>query len=101
MGVVNLIDMYPTLVDLCGLPANPENEGRSLLNLFLVQIWSGVNQRYRTINLAGIESMTAVIATVFSKSGTVQLYDHKTDPMEWCNLVKDPEYKEIKERLKE
>ena len=33
MGVVNLIDMYPTLLELCGLPENTENEGRSFANL--------------------------------------------------------------------
>ena len=33
MGLVNLIDMYPTLLDLCGLPENPENEGRSFADL--------------------------------------------------------------------
>ena len=32
-GVVNLIDMYPTLLELCGLPANKENSGRSFAKL--------------------------------------------------------------------
>ena len=33
VGVVNLIDMYPTLLELCGLPENSENEGRSFAEL--------------------------------------------------------------------
>ncbi len=30
---VNLIDMYPTLIELCGLPPNKENDGRSFAPL--------------------------------------------------------------------
>lgn len=32
-GVVNLIDMYPTLIELCGLPPNPKNDGHSFAKL--------------------------------------------------------------------
>jgi arylsulfatase A-like enzyme len=32
-GVVNLIDMYPTLVEFCGLPKNPKLDGRSFAPL--------------------------------------------------------------------
>ena len=27
---VSLLDLYPALVSICGLPANPENEGRDI-----------------------------------------------------------------------
>ena len=30
---VSLLDLYPTLLDLCGLPKNPKNEGRSIAPL--------------------------------------------------------------------
>ena len=32
-GVVNLVDMYPTLIELCGLPENPVLDGRSFAPL--------------------------------------------------------------------
>ena len=44
-GVVNLIDMYPTLIELCGLPANPENDGRSFAPLLGNPTWSGTSRR--------------------------------------------------------
>jgi iduronate 2-sulfatase len=33
-ALVELLDLYPTLVDVCGLPARPGLEGRSLRPLF-------------------------------------------------------------------
>jgi len=100
-GVVNLIDLYPTLIDLCGLPANPLNDGRSFSKLIhnpdmtwneptlttnaykSHRIYDG---RYSYINVQG--------------KGVEELYDHEKDPMEFTNLVKDSAYKQVKERLK-
>jgi hypothetical protein len=46
--------------------------------------------------------MTDATATLFlpNGAGTEELYDHQKDPMEWNNLVDNPEYLKIKERLK-
>ena len=102
MGVVNLIDMYPTLVDLCGLPENPENEGRSFSELILNPDMDWSEPTLSDYQFGGHRIYDGRYSyIVFSKSGTEELYDHHADPMEWRNLVKDPKYKEIKERLKE
>ncbi len=38
--------------------------------------------------------------SVFEHKGSEELYDHRTDPMEWTNLAHNPEYTQIRMRLK-
>ncbi|MFZ5830385.1 MAG: sulfatase [Planctomycetota bacterium] len=97
-GVVNLIDMYPTLLELCGLPANPKNDGRSFAPLLAdpSMKWnvptlttdgymnhSLTDGRYRYIWYGGLAD------------GAEELYDHSTDPLEHDNLAYKPEYRAI------
>ncbi len=89
---VNLLDIYPTLVDLCDLPPREKLEGVSLRPLLEKpeSEWSrpsltthGRNnhalrsQRYRYIHYA---------------DGTEELYDHESDPHEWHNLAGHSEH---------
>ena len=100
-GVVNLIDMYPTLIDLCGLPANPENEGRSFAKLLQNPDMEWNIPTLTDYNYAGHRIYDGRYSyTVFREKGTEELYDHQKDPMEWNNLANNPEYARIKERLK-
>jgi arylsulfatase A-like enzyme len=97
-GVVNLLDMYPTLVELCGLPPNAENEGRSFVPLlqnpkmewnhptlttYQFKNHSLTDGRYRYTWYGG------------RANGAEELYDHATDPLEHKNLAAKPESKEI------
>ncbi|MBF0196888.1 MAG: sulfatase [Planctomycetes bacterium] len=101
-GVINLLDMYPTLVELCGLPANPKNDGRSFAKLIHKpqMKWneptlttmgyknhSLTDGRYRFINYGG-------------GKGAEEFYDHDSDPLEYNNLVRNPEYKDLVARFK-
>lgn len=103
-GVVNLLDMYPTLVELCGLPPNAENEGRSFVPLlknpkmewntptlttYQYKNHSLTDGRYRYTWYGG------------KADGAEELYDHSIDPLEHKNLAANPEYKEIIARFKE
>jgi arylsulfatase A-like enzyme len=102
-GVVNLIDMYPTLIELCGLPPNKENDGRSFapllaypsmewneptLTTYQYKNHSLTDGRYRYTWYGG------------KADGAEELYDHSNDPLEHTNLASNPEYKEIIARLK-
>jgi len=98
---VSLLDVYPTLADVCGLPVGDHLEGDSLKPLLRdpAAEWSrpaitthGRNnhavrcQRYRYIRYA---------------DGSEELYDHEKDPMEWTNLADDPRLAEVKKELAE
>jgi len=101
-GVVNLIDLYPTLLELCGLPANPENEGRSFAPLIYdpdLEWNEPILSDYQFGGHRVYDGRYSYI--VFNRRGTEELYDHDVDPMEWNNLVNDPEYAAVKERLRQ
>jgi arylsulfatase A-like enzyme len=96
---VNLLDIYPTLVELCGLPARTELEGVSLQPLLEdpESPWDrpsltthGRNnhalrsERYRYIRYA---------------DDSEELYDHQRDPREWVNLAGNPQFDHVKREL--
>jgi len=96
---VSLLDIYPTLADLCGLPVGEHLEGKNLRPLLAdpaaewdrpVVTTHGRNnhavrsERYRYIRYS---------------DGTEELYDHEDDPMEWTNRAGDPELAEVKREL--
>lgn len=99
MQPVSLLDVYPTLIELCGLPAKNELSGKSLVPLLrdpdletgrAIVTTNGRNNhairdiRWRYIRYA---------------DGSEELYDHKSDPHEWNNLAGNPEYAAIIDRL--
>ncbi len=95
---VELLDVYPTLTDLAGLPARPELEGVSL------RPWledpAAPRERPAMTHL-GPER--AAVRTERWRYITYpdgeQLYDHDNDPMEWTNLAQRPEHAEVKREL--
>ena len=89
--VVEYIDMYPTLVDLCGLPKNPTLQGKSLVPL--------MKDPNRPWAAAGITSYGPDHITVRTEGWRYtkhpdgeELYDETNDPNEWTNLAKKPEF---------
>jgi arylsulfatase A-like enzyme len=97
---VNLLDLYPTLVELCGLPPNLKNEGTSLVPLLNSpeQPWA-----VPSLTTYGKDRHAVRLRTwryIQYDDGSEELYNLETDPNEWTNLAQDPEFETIKTELK-
>ncbi|MEM9368250.1 MAG: sulfatase [Planctomycetota bacterium] len=98
-AAVGLIDLYPTLLELCGLPANPTNEGRSLVELIrnpVMQWPHTVITSYGPGNHA-IQSQTHRFYQY--ADGSRELYDHQMDPNEWHNLAGKAHFQSLMDKL--
>ncbi len=92
---VGLIDLYPTLTDLCELPHVEANEGRSLRPLL-----DDPDAEWRTaISTTYAKGNHALRSRryryIHFEDGSEELYDHETDPHEWTNLANRPEMGDI------
>jgi arylsulfatase A-like enzyme len=97
---VGLIDIYPTLVELCGLPSSPGQEGRSIAPLLNDP---DLEWDHPVITSLGPDShsvRTEKWRLIVYGDGSMELYNMITDPNEWHNLVKFPENKDIISELK-
>ena len=102
-GVVNLIDMYPTLIELCGLPANKEIDGRSFAGLLAnpKMEWNEPTlSTYQYMNHSLTDGRYRYTWYGGKADGAEELYDHATDPLEHNNLASNPKYKEVIDRMK-
>ena len=110
---VSLLDLYPTLADLCNLPANPNagTHGQPLAGHSLRPLlddpdgaWSGPD-----VALTSIRGDTGIHHSVRSaryryslcQNGEEELYDHARDPQEWTNVAGDPVMAAVKADLRE
>ena len=84
---VELLSLYPTLIDLCGLPANPKLEGVSLRPLL-----ENPNADWEHVATATLGQNNHAVRDqrwryIRYADGSEELYDHDTDPNEWTNLA--------------
>lgn len=111
---VGLVDLYPTLLDLCGLPGAPNagGNGQPLDGFSLRPLlaepdsgkWAGPEAALSCIEggepveigaVAPAEKQHFTVRTrdwryVRYAIGDEELYDHRSDPQEWTNLAAEP-----------
>ena len=115
-ALVELVDLYPTLVDLAGLPAPEHLKGPSLRPILedtdrpgraaaLTVGWSRAAWMHpemsnRSVMGYSIRTQRFRYTEWDGGNAGAELYDYEVDPMEIDNLVGDPIYADTLARLK-
>ncbi|MBN2354593.1 sulfatase [candidate division KSB1 bacterium] len=98
---VSLLDLYPSLIDFCGLPAKGDLDGRSIAKLVKNP---KAEWKYPAITSHGYQNFAVRSEQwryIRYKDGSEELYDHQNDPNEWNNLASLPEYDTVKKEMAE
>jgi arylsulfatase A-like enzyme len=87
-----LMDIYPTLVELCGLSPRTDLEGISLA----AQLKDAGARRERPAITSHNQGNHGIRSERYRyiryADGSEEFYDIQSDPREWTNLIKDPNY---------
>jgi arylsulfatase A-like enzyme len=115
---VSLIDIYPTLVDLCQLKGDTKKNDRGAdLNGHSVKPfiqdpengkWTGPDVALTVVaskNGSRIGDQNYAVRSkdwryILYQDGQEELYDHRSDPHEWTNLRNNPQFRQQKQRLR-
>tara|TARA_B110000483_G_C18152749_1_gene526132 strand:+ start:134 stop:1516 length:1383 start_codon:yes stop_codon:yes gene_type:complete len=96
---VSLIDIYPTLIDLCELPKRRGLDGQSLKSLLENPERKWDRPVVITYGLNNHAVQTERWRYIRYRDGGQELYDHERDPNEWTNLASIPIYSSVKTEL--
>ena len=102
--LVELLDVYPTLVELCGLPKINELEGHSLRPLLVDPKAAWHDVAYTQVRHDGIMGRSVRTPrwryTEWDEGRAgAELYDHQADPHEYQNLADDPQHQSDRQQL--
>jgi choline-sulfatase len=87
-----LLDLYPTLVELCGLPARNDLEGISLVPQLTDPNAPRDRPAITSHNRGNHGIRSERWRYIRYADGSEELYDLHEDPNEWTNLAADPQH---------
>lgn len=115
-AIAEMVDLYPTVSELCGLPIPKQLPGTSLMPILKDPTTPGksaaltvATSRAASMHkeMKGARPLGHSIRTSryrYTEWGEgkygAELYDYKSDPEEFTNLAKDPEHKVVIEKMK-
>jgi arylsulfatase A-like enzyme len=97
--ITSLMDVFPTLVELAGLPVHEALDGHSLLPLLRDPAAEWDYPAITTYDFSEYSIRTERWRYIRYIDGSEELYDHDNDPEEWTNLAHDPDYAEVKSAM--
>jgi arylsulfatase A-like enzyme len=95
-----LLSIYPTLAELCGLPSNEQNEGKSLVPLMQGDDQSDTAVAITTFGMNNHSVKSGRYRYILYEDGGEEFYDHSTDPEEFTNEIDNVNYQEAINTLK-
>ncbi len=96
---VSLLDLFPTLNDVCQLPAIATHDGMSLLPLLREPKSDWERPAVIEYQLGNSAVRSRRFRYIQYHDGGEELYDLKQDPYEWKNLAEHPDYAATKKKL--
>jgi iduronate 2-sulfatase len=106
-GLVELIDIYPTVVELAGHALPDDVDGQSMVALLKDPSQSGREAAYTQLEVADSGREGRSIRTdrwrytEWNRGEAMELYDHDNDPHEFVNLAEDPDHAQTIEQLRQ
>lgn len=105
---VSLVDLYPTLIDVCDLPDCPHGEdfpldGHSWKPLLAAveAVWEGPPVAYNNCYSHSWTVCSDRFRYVLDPSGSEELYDLVNDLNEWHNVAGQADYKRVAAEMKQ
>jgi arylsulfatase A-like enzyme len=96
---VDLMCLYPTLSELCGIPVPAHVQGKSIKAL-LADPKAAWDTPAITTHLPNNHAVRSERwRYIRYANGDEELYDHDADPHEWTNLAKDDKHAAVKKEL--
>lgn len=90
-----LIDVFPTLLELAGLPQDTAQEGQSLVPLMTNPNNDWIHPAITSFGKGNVAIRSTNFRLIQYLDGSQELYDLRTDPHEWKNLAYDAAFFDI------
>lgn len=98
---VSLIDIFPSLFEMIGLPLPDEIEGEFLLRFMRATGATGKRPAVSTWRRGNHSIRVDDWRYTCYADGGEELYDQDADPYEWNNLIGDPRFEDVRRSLRE